>query len=84
MAINLSDLEAKVMDVVHGVMHEAAAAEPAIWDALAAELTAVGVPPSVSDALRVTVAGLISDYQARKTAAETAAAAPPSEAVPVA
>lgn len=89
MGINLSELEAKALDVVHGVFHEAAAtvsaAEPAIHEVVATELAAVGVPPVVTQAVSAIVAGLIADYKGRQAApaapaAETAPAAPEAAA----
>lgn len=82
MGINLSELEAKALDVVHGVFHEAAAtvsaAEPAIWDAVAAELAAVGVPPVVTQAVSAAVSGLIADYKGRQAAPAAPAAPEPA------
>jgi hypothetical protein len=74
--INLDDVEARLVDAVHGLLHEAKAAEPAIEDAVAAALTTAGVPGGVADAVRTAVGGLIADYQDRTDKAAAAAAVP--------
>jgi hypothetical protein len=80
MAINLGELKTKAMDVLEGVFHEAQAAEPEIWEMVATELNAVGVPAQITDAVKTTVAGLIADYKSRQTA--PAAAEPAAPAAP--
>lgn len=71
----LSDLDAKIADVVHKVIEEVVVHEPTIDVALMTTLRDLDAPPEVSDAVQGLVRSLLSHFTAEQAKAAAAAAA---------
>ena len=69
----LDTIEAKLVDVVHAVMHDARTNEPAIEDAVATALTGFGAPAEIANGAKTLVGALLDHFSAQQQAAQAAA-----------